>query len=91
MLPGRCQYLLSKFLSDIAKYERQIETLRELLIQNLEFDFSLVYKYFAYENKNNIDANSIYLFLKDNDIKSIFNEIQFIIFFYDKDDDSFFQ
>ena len=88
MLPGRCQYLLSKFLMDIAKYERQIETLRELLIQNLEFDFSLVYKYFAYENKNNIDANSIYLFLKDNDIKSIFNEIQFIIFFYDKDDDS---
>ena len=88
MLPGRCQYLLSKFLSDIAKYERQIETLRELLIENLEFDFSIVYKYFAYENKNNIDANSIHLFLKKNDIQSIYNEIQFIIFFYDKDDDT---
>ena len=88
MLPGRCQYLLSKFLTDIAKYERQIETLRELLIQNLEFDFSIVYKYFAYENKNIIDANSIYLFLKENDIKSLFNEIQFILFFYDKDDDT---
>ena len=88
MLPGRCQYLLGKFLLDISQYERQIENLRELIIQNLEFNFSNVYKYFAYENKNYIDAKSIFKFLKKNGINSTFNEIQFIIFFYDDNEDS---
>ena len=87
MLSSEIENLLIKLLLTIAKKEKQVEINRQNLSKNIEFDIFQLYSYIDKEKKNCIDSLNLLQILHRNGIHPKKTEIDFLILFYDENND----
>ena len=76
-----------KLLLTLADLERQVEINRQVLSQNLDFDAYQAFRYIDTDNKNSINSENLLNFLNKNGICTNLNELQYLILFYDENQD----
>ena len=76
-----------KLLLTLADLERQVEINRQVLSQNLDFDAYQAFRYIDTDNKNSINSENLLKFLNKNGICTNLNELQYLILFYDENQD----
>ena len=88
MIQKKLQQLLCQFLMNLSDYEKKIEISRQVLGDNSDFDAFQLFSILDSEKKNYINEINIFNFLqKKNGISCKTQDIQFLIFIYDKDGD----
>ena len=87
MLSPEIENLLLKLLLTIVRKEKQVEINRQNLSQNIEFDIFQIYSYLDKGKKNCIDSLNLLQFLHRNGIHPKKTEIDFLILFYDENND----
>lgn len=87
MLSIETEAKIAKLLVALSQGEHYVETSRQVLCNNIEFDAYQVFQELDIEGKNTIDAYNISNFLKRRNIFATLADIQFIIRFYDLDND----
>ena len=76
-----------KLLLTLSDQERQVEINRQVLAQNLDFDAYQVFRYLDTDNKNSINSQNLLNFLNKNGICTNLDELQYLILFYDENQD----
>ena len=76
-----------KLLLTLSDYERQVEINRQVLAQNLDFDAYQAFRYIDTDDKNSINAYNLLDLLNKNGICSNVQELQYLIYFYDENQD----
>ena len=79
---------VNDLLINLVEKEKNIEKIRQLLSQDLDFDAHQVFTHIDTESKNYINEINLINFLqKKNGISCTMEEIKFLIFFYDQNFD----
>ena len=81
--------LIIKLLLTISNKEKEIEIIREILCQNINFNPFQLFSFIDKENKNYIDSYNIIDILNKNSININKFEIDYLIFLYDIDCDNY--
>ena len=76
-----------KLLLTLSDQERQVEINRQVLAQNLDFDAYQAFRYIDTDNKNSMDSENLLNFLNKNGICASLDELQYLILFYDENQD----
>ena len=76
-----------KLLLTLSDHERQVEINRQVLAQNLDFDAYQAFRYIDTNDKNSINAYNLLDLLNKNGICSNIQELQYLIYFYDENQD----
>ena len=87
MSSSEIEKILAKIFIHLAKGERKIEILRQVLCENEDFNVFKLFKLLDKENKNYIDCTSIINFFNSKGISANNNEVQLLILFYDQNYD----
>ena len=87
MISPETESQIIKLLLTLADLERQVEINRQVLSQNLDFDAYQAFRYIDTDNKNSINSENLLNFLNKNGICTNLNELQYLILFYDENQD----
>ena len=87
MISPDTQSQIIKLLLTLSDQERQVEINRQVLAQNLDFDAYQAFRYIDTDNKNSINSENLLNFLNKNGICTNLNELQYLILFYDENQD----
>ena len=88
MLSIETENRVAKLFVNLADREREVELNRQILAQNLDFDAYQAFTVLDKEGKNGIDAVNIVDFLRRNGVYANLTETNFIIQFYDENNDN---